>query len=61
MEGIIFGMYVARLILLLFLITITGNHYLVLAGAENSFHSPQLPTANTITMMETFAPPAACF
>jgi hypothetical protein len=50
-----------KLILLFLLIAITANRYLVPAGAENSFHSPQLPTTNTMAMMETFAPPAAWF
>jgi hypothetical protein len=56
-------MYVAKInfLFLLIVIAITANHYLVLAGVENSFHSPQLPTTNTTTMMEMFAPPAAWF
>jgi hypothetical protein len=54
-------MYVAKNHALFLLIAITANRYFVPAGAENSSHSPQLPTTNTTTMMETFAPPAAWF
>jgi hypothetical protein len=50
-----------KLIFLLLVIAITANHFLVLVGAENSFHNPQLPTTNTMTTMETFASPAGWF
>jgi hypothetical protein len=49
------------LLFLLIAIAITANRYLVPVGVENSFHSSQLPTTNTPTMMETFAPTAAWF
>jgi hypothetical protein len=38
-----------NLIFLFLLITITANCYLVPVGVENSFHSPLLPTTNTMT------------
>jgi hypothetical protein len=50
-----------KLILQFLLVAVTANRFLVPAGAENSFHNPQLPTTNTTTMMEMFSLPAVWF